>query len=1121
MSHIAKQYIQEYFQIRSGDTVGLNVDSGWAAAENTNATIAMGTTFRIRFKVRETAGGDFNNTFKLQYNHESGGWNDVQLFSTGGPSIAPVLCVLSSQYANDDATSTELLTSTTTYVNGLGMEDDITGTVVISSQETELEWALQIQRFIDDGSAVAVDDTIEFRVVEGTGTVFAGTYTNPTITVSNGVGYVGGIYAETPTHIGPFIDTNDNIYFILELGDSVSINPTINIIKSTDGGDSWAIMDYANIPSEQDLEGIDVFQDGDTLWIAHFRSSEVFLHEFNTSDHSTNADKWGTVDETIEGALTVTGDQKVVIIGRSDSTLVCFYNEQSVPARVHYKIRSSGGTWGSEISVDTEASTSFLSVEAVLGESETIHIFYKDTTNGILYHRTLSSGDSLSGRQTVKTGMSTGTGDPIHQIPPVYYDDSGVEVIAIGYQTAATAVIVRYLRDGTLQTEATATDNDVAYDGGGSGQIIASMGVYQKEVHLFYSEESTFDIFRDENDGEGGWGYHVQEVHDGVTCHWIRGRVIVNPDGDTVFGYFWDNGSDGVAGQIWYDEYLIAAASVDTKLTAAQGDYTLTGKVVDLLYGRHLDASQGSYSLTGQAVTFALGYIITAAQGDYTLTGQDVDLLRTYQLDAVQGSYSLSGQVVNLLVGKLLDAAQGDHSLTGQISNLLFGRYLEAVQGDYSLNGQDVGFLVDRLLTAVQGSYALNGQDVTFSKGRLLTAAYGSYALTGQPVSFLHNRQLTAAQGDYSLTGQAANLLVSRLLTAAQGSYSLNGQAVNFLLGIMLTAEQGGYSLTGQAASLIADRLLTATQGSYALTGQDADLIYTPVGSHTLIAAQGSYALTGQIANLLYGRHLDAVQGSYAQTGQAANLLTGYLVSAAQGSYSLSGQATNTLVGRLLTAAQGSYALTGYDANLIYSPVGGYIIIAGYGSYALSGQTADLLYGRKLAASQGSYTLTGQSSQLLFGRLMASSYGSYALTGQAAELFYNRLLEANQGSYVLTGQDAGLLAARIFTVDHGNFNLTGQTSNLLYGRNLSAAQGSYVLTGFDIITLLSRVLAASQGSYVLTGFQAGLSFSGEIIPEMPLERIFLIGADNRIYPIRTDGRLYEILNDSRVFPIKE
>ena len=69
-------YNQIHFRIRSGDTIALNTDSGWAADEDTNATIDAGTFFRIRFRVTESADKGAANTFKLQYNLEAGGWND-------------------------------------------------------------------------------------------------------------------------------------------------------------------------------------------------------------------------------------------------------------------------------------------------------------------------------------------------------------------------------------------------------------------------------------------------------------------------------------------------------------------------------------------------------------------------------------------------------------------------------------------------------------------------------------------------------------------------------------------------------------------------------------------------------------------------------------------------------------------------------------------------------------------------------------------------------------------------------------------------------------------------------------------------------------------------------------
>ena len=82
-------YIQEYYQIRSGDTVGLNVDSGWAAAENTNVTLGNGIHFRIRFKVRRIGVGAASS-FKPQVSFNSGAWTDVDII--GGVTVPCVLC---------------------------------------------------------------------------------------------------------------------------------------------------------------------------------------------------------------------------------------------------------------------------------------------------------------------------------------------------------------------------------------------------------------------------------------------------------------------------------------------------------------------------------------------------------------------------------------------------------------------------------------------------------------------------------------------------------------------------------------------------------------------------------------------------------------------------------------------------------------------------------------------------------------------------------------------------------------------------------------------------------------------------------------------------------------------
>jgi hypothetical protein len=96
-------------------------------------------------------------------------------------------------------------------------------------------------------------------------------------------------------------------------------------------------------------------------------------------------------------------------------------------------------------------------------------------------------------------------------------------------------------------------------------------------------------------------------------------------------------------------------------LTAAQGSFGLTGQTVDLLQILKMAADQGSLTLTGQNtglaktfLSFTLtgqdvilaktgGYTLDAAQGTFTLTGQIADLLANRILATTQGSFNLTG----------------------------------------------------------------------------------------------------------------------------------------------------------------------------------------------------------------------------------------------------------------------------------------------------------------------------------------------------------------------------------------------------------------------------------------------------------------------------------------------
>lgn len=554
-------FIQEFFRIRSGDTVGLNVDSAWAAAENVNATIGTGLEFRIRFKVRETAGGDTSGvTYKLQVKRNAGGFVDLDVL--GGSTAPACQVVLSSQFDEGDA-ATELLTNTVTYVNGTGQEDNLTGAFSLTSEETEFEFCLMIMSFHDGPTQNVVSDTLEFRVVESDGTVFGGTYTNPVVTVSETAGYIGGTFAETPCRIGPYVDTNGNIYAIIEHAESEN---NVVVIKSTDGGDTWREQDGAGRPTTVDMEGVDMVKVGDTLHVLHQEGADVLYHRFTMSDHGSTPDEWTIIDEAVD-TVTEFGTQCCTLAVLADGSIRGFYVDGVSPNRVRYKTRSTGGTWGSQNSVDDEANKDMISPFCVLGASDLVHLIYKDNTSGEgeIFHRSLNSSDTLSARETISTGIdAAGSGDNVPYAPPVFYDDSGVEVIAILYQKDGSAALAemfsKFIRDDASPgSEATATDNDVERDQGGSHQTIASATVDGKTVHLLYSENSTTDIWHAQNTDEGGWGTDV-ELKDAVTAEWVRAEVFTHSSGnggDKVIGYIWDDGSNGGTGRIKYNEVIL------------------------------------------------------------------------------------------------------------------------------------------------------------------------------------------------------------------------------------------------------------------------------------------------------------------------------------------------------------------------------------------------------------------------------------------------------------------------------------------------------------------------------------------------------------------------------------
>ena len=591
-------YHQDHFRVRSGDTVGLNADSGWAAVEDEDSGfyIYLGMPFRIRFKIRESNDkGSANTDVHLQVRHAQGNndWVDVRAQSQPDGLCPPAIMYPSTQYTDAAVIDTELLTGTALdWVNGEGDTNNVTN-VDVDDTETELEFCLFPNRWyektLNNHEEVEAGDTLEFRVVLGvigSSTAFTGTYNIPVLTVASTDKYLGGTFAETPGRVF-WVDDDKNLYAMIE---ACETHPRLIMMKSSDGGDTWTGQDIANGPTHGDMEGYDGVLENDRIYMAHQESGDdVEYHVFRVSTHSTNPDTWETIDTDIATAVAMNSNpQTVAIVRRSDGDRVLFYvRDNGTIDSAYYKIEEGSG-WGSEQTLDAEASHFCKGIVAVLGASDKIHIFYRmvqDTVAGEIYHRSLDSSNTLSGRESIDdTGSSEGSRFQF-ATPPVYWDDSGDEKIMCVYFDDNDAYLksVVVTNDGTPESPKTVSGTTVLEDAGSSADHVhAFSGNNGSTVYVVYADATTQDLWYDYSTNDGGWTTDT-EILDGIEIDYgPRGQYFQHSSGNgsaQVLGYIYDSDSNGGTGRIWYNEYVLSAG-----MSQVYKDLALQWDIAELVY---------------------------------------------------------------------------------------------------------------------------------------------------------------------------------------------------------------------------------------------------------------------------------------------------------------------------------------------------------------------------------------------------------------------------------------------------------------------------------------------------------------------------------------------------------
>jgi hypothetical protein len=462
-------------------------------------------------------------------------------FTFAGEARTPRVSIVSCRAYENGAETTDLLTgSSSRFQPGVGISSaERTPSSSVAGSHAEFEWPLVIRKYADGGVANEEGDTFELRMVDAGGAAIGGSR-NPALRLTIPPGHVGGTFVETPGRIGPWQARNGHLYFIMEPAETDNV---FMMIKSTDNGVTWREVDGANRPETNDLESVDARQVGDTIHIIHQVTGATRYHAFRTSDHPTRPDTWGVRDESAATAPSVA--QSATLAVRSDGSIIAFYTADTV----HYNIRSSEGTWGTDTVLDPGAGPKTAGPRAALGANDTVHVAYYGVDGTIWYRRLLRDG-TLTRRQQLASGLGTTRADYGAVLPLVFVPRTNTVVIF--YRQADGRLWERrVVNDGALTRAVQVTDRAVIQDAVDSQQPAADAVLDGETVHVLFVEETSRSIFSTHHDG--GWQASILRV-DSILGSWIRGNVYTRLDGTKVCGYIYDAGSDGGAGMNRFDQ---------------------------------------------------------------------------------------------------------------------------------------------------------------------------------------------------------------------------------------------------------------------------------------------------------------------------------------------------------------------------------------------------------------------------------------------------------------------------------------------------------------------------------------------------------------------------------------
>ncbi len=1043
-----------------GDGLGSEA-GGWIAAEDAdNFDVDWGKVFRIRARLTESGGDGTNANFKWQFNRESAGWVDVNPHDHA-TVITSVVAVPSENYADGDAISTELLTSGGgTFINGVGDENNAFPSTV-DLEETEIETAFMFMNYYDGAAKNSDADSFEFRIIESDGTVFTGTEVTVTITLNTVDNFIGSTYPETSGR-NLVADGNKNLYTLMDITEG---NPQVGMLKSSDGGKTWILQDHANRPAPEDAEAVDLLLVGDTIFIAYVeRGDDIHHFTFDVSTHATNADKWDLDQEPTPAVSKNDNPQTcaIEIFGNGDKVIFYMADNGSIDSG-YYKIDTGSG-WGSELTLDAEASHFCKGITAVIDTNNLVHIFYKmlqDGVEGILYHKSLSEGGTLSGREAVDTTTGTDIADQTHWFvmvaPPVAWQDGSNHNVMVVYRDTDNKLYSSVVtNDGSPGTPKEASDTTVKASPANtdSGQPVAALAIDGDVIYLHYADLTSGDLFRAKNTNNGTWGTDTEEI-DGTDLFFIRSRVFTHSGGNggaKVVGYTYEKhlaDEGGYTGFTWYGEFEISAGGVVVNLGV--GALAANGQALSVVPGAvTISLGVGSLSANGQALSVVPGpAVISLAVGSLAANGQALTVI--------------PGQVaISLAVGALGANGQTLAVVPGAVA-------ISLAVGSLTANGQALTVNTFTTINLAVGQLAANGQTLNVIPGPVaISLGVGSLSANGQALTVIPGQvTISLAVGSLSANGQTLTVSTATTINLGVGSLAANGQALQVIPGpVAISLAVGQLAANGQTLNVKNNQVISLAVG--ALTANGQTLAVVP-GTATVSLAVGQLAANGQQLFVITGQVLVQLGvGVLNANGQALAVVPGPVaIGLGVGSLAANGQTLDVIPGpAIISLAVGVLNANG-QTLIVDAGEGGRVINLGVGQLAANGQALAVVPGPvAISLGVGALTANGQSLAVTVGVIISLGVGSLSASGQALAVLPGQVaISLGVGSLAASGQVLSVVPGPVtITMGVGILNANGQ--RLVVVSEINADPNKVAYSRYSERRQFSKVKKRTQFSMV-------------------------------------------------------